>query len=226
MVIQRAQAFPLGIKFSLKCLLPSYQHILSDSLVVSSFLEPKSSADNFKFDQNSISISTTTTPTKASDYSGVPKITKKSDEEVTIVPCGQWSESVMEIEGCLRSAHKEGGEEELRVPLAVPPRPWMIESSQNGRVAISAEDGTAASRVSIGAIWFGYDEKVIQSDETKFLQFALRVGRVVACAALGREMVAQRWKERCDGKGLLGVTNKLDSGSLRVRENKEGETSS
>ncbi|MED6140941.1 hypothetical protein PIB30_098500, partial [Stylosanthes scabra] len=44
--------------------------------------------------------------------------------------------------GCLRSAPKEGREAELRVPLAKPPRPWMTESGQNGRVAIGAEDGT------------------------------------------------------------------------------------
>ncbi|MED6114154.1 hypothetical protein PIB30_077567 [Stylosanthes scabra] len=87
--------------------------------------EPKSSAGNFKFNQNSISVSITATPTEASDYSGFPEITNKSDAEVTIVPCGganrwiegdrQWSESVMVIGGCLRLAHNEGGEEKLRV---------------------------------------------------------------------------------------------------------------
>ncbi|MED6164623.1 hypothetical protein PIB30_091989 [Stylosanthes scabra] len=108
------------------------------------YTEQKSSECNFKFDQNSVLVSTTTTPTEASDYSGFPEITKKSDEEVTIVPCGWWSESVMKIGGCLRSTYKEGGEEELYVPLTIPPRPWMTESSQNGRVANGAEDGTAA----------------------------------------------------------------------------------
>ncbi|MED6207329.1 hypothetical protein PIB30_034747 [Stylosanthes scabra] len=115
--------------------------------------EPKSSAGNFKFDQRSISVSTTTTPTEASDCSGFPKITKQIDEEVKFVPCGgangwiegdrQWPETVMEIGGCLRLACKEGREEELWVPLAEPPRPWMTEWGQNDKVAIGAEDGTA-----------------------------------------------------------------------------------
>ncbi|MED6156497.1 hypothetical protein PIB30_014895 [Stylosanthes scabra] len=90
--------------------------------------KPKSSACNFKFDQYSISVSTTTTPTEASDYSGFPEITKQIDEKVKFVPYGgvtrwiegdQQSESVMEIGNCLRSG-------------------------QNGRVAIGAEDDTAA----------------------------------------------------------------------------------
>ncbi|MED6194255.1 hypothetical protein PIB30_026767 [Stylosanthes scabra] len=90
--------------------------------------KPKSSAGNFKFDQYSISVSTTTTPTEASDCSGFPEITKQIDGEVKFVPYGgvtrwiegdQQSESVMEIGNCLRSG-------------------------QNDRVAIGAEDGTAA----------------------------------------------------------------------------------
>ncbi|MED6158657.1 hypothetical protein PIB30_034714, partial [Stylosanthes scabra] len=106
--------------------------------------KPKSSADNFKFNQNSISVSIIATPTEASNYNGFPEITKKSDEEVTIVPCGQWSKSVMEIGGCLRSARKEGGEEELWVPLVESSRPWMTKWGQNGKVATGAEDDIAA----------------------------------------------------------------------------------
>ncbi|MED6118681.1 hypothetical protein PIB30_005153 [Stylosanthes scabra] len=105
-------------------------------------------SSKFKFNQNS------TTPTEAGDYSGFQEITRSSGEEVTIIPYGgangwtegdrQWSESVMDIRDCLRSVRKEGREEELWVPLAKPPRPCMTESGLNSRVAIGAEDGTAA----------------------------------------------------------------------------------
>ncbi|MED6130348.1 hypothetical protein PIB30_000242 [Stylosanthes scabra] len=115
-------------------------------------------SSKFKFNQNSnqnsISVSITATPTEAGDYSGFQEITRTSGEEVTIIPYGgangwiegdrQWSESVMDIRDCLRSVRNEGSEEELWVPLAKPPRSCMTESGLNSRVAIGAEDGTAA----------------------------------------------------------------------------------
>ncbi|MED6194050.1 hypothetical protein PIB30_024817 [Stylosanthes scabra] len=57
---------------------------------------------------------------------------------------GDWQSEFVIIGDCLRSARKEGREEELWVPLAESPRPWLSESGQNDRVAIGAEDAAVS----------------------------------------------------------------------------------
>ncbi|MED6201528.1 hypothetical protein PIB30_095973 [Stylosanthes scabra] len=134
------------IQISLKCLLPNYQPILSDSLVVSSFLNDpnqKQICTDFKQTCGRLMATMKEFIQEEEDY------TDSVNEDLA----ESWPEYVMKIGGCLRLAHNEGGEEELRVPLAVLPRPWMTESSQNGRVAIHAEDDTTAKgRIATAAL--------------------------------------------------------------------------
>ncbi|MED6110517.1 hypothetical protein PIB30_043770 [Stylosanthes scabra] len=104
------------IQICLKILLPSYQPVLSDSAAVESFLT----------DQKQMQIDANFQQTCASIIATMVEIQEEENSKPE-----------------MHAAHKEAGEEELRVPLAVLPRPWMTESGQNGGVAIGAEDGTA-----------------------------------------------------------------------------------
>ncbi|MED6156966.1 hypothetical protein PIB30_019088 [Stylosanthes scabra] len=125
------------IQPSLKSLLPSYEPILCDSTVVASLLS-NSICTDFEHIATLHEI-------QDENYSDPESKSKGKEGDRTWWWRTGWiegdrqSESVI-IGDCMRLARKEGREEELWVPLAELPRPWLSESGQNDRVAIGAED--------------------------------------------------------------------------------------